>query len=204
MNMNNEALTTGLIRTKTLKTPHLIEAFLSIDRGDFVMKQHRDFAYEDKPLPLVGGATISQPSTVALMLELLQPQPNEKILDVGSGSGWTTALLAECVGEKGKVIGLEIIPEVLKLGKNNLKAYKFKQAQVRLAEKTLGLANEAPFHRILVSAATEVFPHDLSDQLAIGGVMVIPIQHSIYKVTRISEDEVEATEFPGYTFVPIQ
>ncbi len=202
--MSNEALVAELIRTKVLKTPHIIETFLNVDRGDFVLPEHIDFAYEDKPLPLVDGATISQPRTVAIMLELLQPQPNQKILDIGTGSGWTTALLAECVGPKGKIYGTEIKRTILDLTKINLEKYPHKHTHVLLATEVLGYPNEAPYDGVLVSAAAESLPHDLTAQLKIGGIMVIPIQHSLYQILRISDDEVEASEFPGFSFVPLK
>ena len=202
--MTNETLVSKLIRSKVLNSPHIVEAFLNVDRGDFVLPQYMDAAYDDVALPLVGGATISQPTTVAFMMEQLQPQPKEKILDIGSGSAWTTAILSECVGEKGKVIGTEILFDVLKLGKENLSKYNYPQAELRSAGKKLGLEEEAPFDKILVSAAAEKLPQQLSSQLKIGGTMVVPVEHSILRIIRISEEEVEAHEYPGFSFVPLK
>jgi len=202
--MSQENLVSQLIRDRRLKTPLLTEIFLSIDRKDFVMPDQVSFAYEDRPLPLIRNSTISQPTTVAIMFELLQPQMNEKILDVGSGSGWTTALLAEAVGSKGKVFGLEIHKDLVNLGSEHIKKYGFKNVKLLKADpKRLGLAKEAPFDKILVSAAAPDVPHDLISQLKIGGIMVIPILNSIFKITRLNEDEVEAQEYPGFSFVPL-
>lgn len=106
-----------------LKTEKIIEAFLKIKREDFV--QDKDLSYYDTALEIGNGQTISQPLVVAFMLELLQPQAGEKILDIGSGSGWTTALLAYCVGENGKVIAVEIISELKKMGEEKVKKYNF-------------------------------------------------------------------------------
>ena len=123
--IDNQSLINHLINVGVLKTPEIIKAFYKIDRAFFVPKEFHDYAYEDYPLSIGYGATISQPYTVAFMLELLQPKKGEKILDVGSGSSWTTALLAHIVGIKGKIFGVEIVPELIKFAKDNLKKFKF-------------------------------------------------------------------------------
>jgi len=118
--VSNAALIIHLKETDVLKTKRIISALRLIDRADFVPAKLRLQAYEDYPLPLLDGQTISQPYTVALMLELLRPSPGSKVLDVGSGSGWTTALLAQIVGHSGKVSGVEIVPGLVKFGQKNL------------------------------------------------------------------------------------
>ena len=107
--------------TMVLRSKELKDAFVAIDRKDFMPIDYMEEAYEDYPLPLQNtGQTISQPTTVAFMLELLNPRKGEKILDIGSGSGWTTALLAHIVGKGGKVIGIERILELVELGQINI------------------------------------------------------------------------------------
>src|SRR3989344_6125935 len=106
-----------LIERKILKTPRIIEAFRAVDRAAFVLPEYKDEAYENHPLPIGEGQTISQPETVAFMLEKLDPAAGEKILDVGSGSGWTTALLADIAGDSGKDFGIERIPSLCELGR---------------------------------------------------------------------------------------
>ena len=133
--MNNSNLVEKLKVDGFLKMPAIISAFQKIDRADFVLPQYSNEAYEDYPLPIGHGQTISQPATVAFMLELLQPKIGEKILDIGAGSGWATALLAEIVGKDGKVYGLEIISELVEFGKNNLGKYNFNNAEILLAGK---------------------------------------------------------------------
>ncbi len=191
------------MRTGVLRTSKIIEAFQKIDRKDFVLPECQAQAYEDYPLPIGQGQTISQPYTVAFMLELLEPREGQKILDVGSGSGWTTALLAYITGEKGKVYGLEIIPELVALGQKNLKKYQFPQAVILQAGEELGLLKEAPFDRILASAAAKELPQQLIQQLKIGGIMVIPVQGNILKVTKISETKTHIQTFEGFRFVPL-
>jgi len=104
------------VSNKTLQTPALIEAFQHVDRRDFVAPDYVDQAYLDRPLPIGHAQTISQPTTVAMMLELLQPQAGQEILDIGSGSGWTTALLGHVVGKDGSVLGLELLPKLVGFG----------------------------------------------------------------------------------------
>ena len=160
-------------------------------------------AYEDCALPIGYGQTISQPYTVAFMLELLGPKEKDKILDVGSGSGWTTALLSKIVGEKGKVFGLERIPELVDFGKKNLSKYGFNNYKIMQAKETLGLSEEAPFDKILVSATAQDLPQDLIDQLRIGGIMVIPIKDAILKIVKLSENKTDTQKFIGFAFVPL-
>lgn len=204
MAVNNEILINNLIDSGVLKTPTIINAFHQVDRKDFVPVSFWPRAYDDRPLAIGRGQTISQPTTVALMLELLSPQKGEKILDVGSGSGWTTALLATLVGSKGLVIGLEIIPALVKFGQDNLKKYNFPQAKIIQASSRLGHRSLAPFDRILVSAAAEELPLSLVEQLKIGGRLVLPILNSIWKIDKVGEREIKKTEFPGFIFVPLK
>lgn len=193
-----------LIADGMLKTERIIEAFRKIDRADFVLDEYKKEAYGDYPLPIGYGQTISQPSTVAFMLELLRPEEGNKILDVGSGSGWTTALMAQIVGSRGRVWGLELVPELVEFGRKNLGKYNFSWAEIRQAGKKLGLQEEVPFDKILVSASGDEMPQELIDQLKAGGRLVIPIQNSIWKVDKISKTEIDKTEFPGFAFVPLK
>ena len=112
-----------LIRDGWLKTPRIIKSFRKIKRIDFLPEEIKNLAEVDEALPIGFEQTISQPLVVAFMLELLQPEPGNKILDVGSGSGWTNALLGQIVGSKGRVISLEIIPELKEFGRRNAEKY---------------------------------------------------------------------------------
>ncbi len=201
--MNNEELVNYLIVSGVLKTPRIIEAFLKIDRKYFVPDILKDKAYIDEPLPIGNNQTISQPSTVAFMLELLQPTNTDKILDIGSGSAWTTALLCYIAGKNGKVIGLERVDELVKQGQKNLEKFNFYQTcKIEKAKKQIGLPN-IKFDKILVSASAEEFPKELLHQLNIGGIIVIPVRNSIIKFEKISKDNIRKSEYPGFVFVPL-
>ncbi len=197
-----KSLLSGVLKTQEIK-----KAFAEVDRKDFVRPEYFDLAYEDIPLPIGYGQTISQPTTVAFMLELLQPKKGLKVLDVGTGSGWTTALLAHIVGKEGEVVGVEIIPELVEFGKQNISRYcKGLNANIFLAKKEFGYPLESPYDRILVSASGNEVPVALIRQLKKGGVMIIPVKNSIWKVIRrsVNTDDIWKEEYPGFVFVPLQ
>ena len=197
--MRHSELIESLERKKVLKSPRLIEAFTTVDRADFVPHELESMAYEDRPLPIGAAQTISQPYTVAFMLELLQPDSMDRVLDVGSGSGWTTALLA-CVSKH--VDAVERVEELVEFARINLSKYSFENISLHQAKRTLGLAGEH-FDKILVSCAADEVPKALLQQLNPGGTMVIPIQNSIVKLTKSEDGSLQAREYPGFVFVPL-
>ncbi len=190
-----------------LKSPEIIRAFSKIQRKDFVTPDMRDIAQFDRALPLAAGQTISQPTVVTFMLEMLAPREGQKILDIGSGSGWTTALLASIVGNKGKVVALEVIPELKEFGEKNAAKYNFIEkgiAKFFCQDGAEGYRPEAPFDGILVSAslATKELPVAWKTQLKAGGKIVVPIQNSIWVFTKKDETHLSEKEYPGFVFVP--
>ena len=130
-----------------------------------------------------------------------------EILDVGSGSGWTTALLAEIVGKNGKVIGIEIVPELAEFGKENVKKYNFIEkriVEIFYGDGSKGFEREAPFDKILCSASVQKeIPKAWKEQLKIGGKIVTPIGTSIFKIEKKSKEGFEKFEYPGFVFVPL-
>jgi len=198
---------TGLIDTmivsEILRSPEIIDAFSAVDRKYFVPMALWEHSYVDAPLSLGHEQTISQPSTVAFMLEHLHVQNGDSVLDIGSGSGWTTALLCHLVGDKGSVIGLERVDMLVVQGRKNLSTFHVaKHCRIEKSGEKLGFPGEL-FDKILVSASADEIPEELFLQLKIGGTLVIPIGKSIFKFIKISETEVEKEEFYGFVFVPL-
>lgn len=175
------------------------------------MPEDKNKAKINTALPIGYGQTISQPTTVAFMLELLQPEAGDKILDVGSGSGWTTALLAEIAGKRGEVYGVERILELKNFSEQNISKYSFikkGRATIIHGDGCAGLPKYAPFDKILVSAAALDVPPQLLAQLKVKGRMVIPIGkqyegQEIVLYRKISKNKFEIKHFPGFVFVPL-
>ncbi len=181
-------------------------AFCKIDRADFVLEEVKKHAYEDFPLSIGSGQTISQPQVVAFMLHLLSPKEGDNVLDIGFGSGWTTALLAEIV-KNGKVIGIEKIKEVYEFGKKNIEKYNFIEngtVKLFLGDGKRGMKKRGPYDCILISAADKDhnLPLDLRDQLKEKGRIVLPIGSSIFLFTK-EEKGFKKKEYPGFVFVPL-
>ena len=196
----------NLIKNGWLKTPKIIEAFKEIKRKDFMTEETKGLAEINEAMPIGYGQTISQPLVVAFMLEQLQPKPGEKILDIGSGSGWTTALLAYIVGTKGKIIAIETIPELKNFGEKNTGKYNFvkrKIARFICADGSKGYEKESPYDKILCSASAKTIPKQWKTQLKINGKIVAPVKSSIWVLKKKSEDKFEKKEYPGFIFVPL-
>ncbi len=179
-------------------------AFAALPRAGFLPPGERRHAHEDHPLPIGHGQTSSQPSTVARMLAMLDVPVGARVLDVGSGSGWTTALLAHLVGPTGSVLGVELEPDLAAWGAANVAATGQPWARVLLARpRVLGVPEEGPYDRILVSAEARTLPAALVDQLGPAGRMVAPVAAGLEVVQRVA-DGVTITRHEGYRFVPLR
>ena len=186
-----------------MEQDRLRTACQAIDRADFLPAGLRRAARADQALQIGHGQTNSQPTTVRDMLRLLDPQPADRVLDVGCGSGWTTALLGHLVGEQGRVIGVEIVPELAAWGRQNLAGYAMPWTRIEQAtEGMLGRPDDGPYDRILVSAASSSLPDSLIDQLAPTGTMVVPVGGRMLRVRRTASGT-EVERHGHYAFVPL-
>ena len=179
------------------------EAFRACPREEFLPRGERRRASYDGPIPIGHGQTNSQPRTVEAMLRLLDVHEGQRVLDVGSGSGWTTALLAHLTGPGGRVLGVELEPALVELGTEHLDAQGLPWASIHAAVPgVLGLPSAAPYHRILVSAMADELPEELVAQLHTGGVMVIPVAGTMLRVATSMRDR-QVTRHGSYRFVPL-
>ena len=198
-----------LIKQKYLKSPVIIDAFKKIKRADFVPREvirekGEDFVNQyNAPLSIGFGQTISQPLTVAFMLELLRPEKGDRILDVGSGSGWQTAMLCQIVGPDGFIHAIELIPELKEFGENNVSKYDFKNVEFICGNGSAGLLDKAPFDKIIAAAAADEIPKAWKEQLKINGRLVAPVGNSIWLLIKKDKDKFEEKEYPGFVFVPL-
>jgi protein-L-isoaspartate(D-aspartate) O-methyltransferase len=175
-------------------------AMAATPRANHLPRSQQQYAGLDRALPIGYGQTNSQPTTVRAMLRALRVRPGMRVLDVGSGSGWTTVLLARLVGEAGLVIGVERIPELVADGDAAVRAAGLPWASVRQAAGgVLGLPEEAPFDRILVSAQAHDVPAQLVAQLADDGLMVVPVEGQLLRVDARGREE----DLGCYVFVPL-
>lgn len=196
-----------LIDQGYLKSTRIINAFKKIKRADFLPAELQDQAHVNHPLPIGYNQTISQPLTVAFMLELLGVKSGDKVLDVGSGSGWQTALLAELVGPSGRIIAIERIPELMEFGRKNVGKYGYLNVEFVCTDATGGYKNEAPYDRIIVAAAAEDnIPEKFYQELSKNGRLVIPVgkhEQDIVVIDKSAANNFQEQRFPGFQFVPL-
>jgi protein-L-isoaspartate(D-aspartate) O-methyltransferase len=181
-------------------------AMAAVPRSGFLPQSQRRHAALDLPLPIGAGQTCSQPSTVRTMLDQLDVRPGHHVLDVGAGSGWTTALLAWLVGPGGTVIGVELEPSLARWGGRHVAAAGMPWARVEQAVPgVLGRPQEAPYDRILVSAEADAVPAELERQLAEGGAMVLPVRGRLLLLrARAPGRPREVVRLGPYLFVPLR
>ena len=152
-----------------------LKAFKEINREDFIPENLRDSAYHDIPLPLLRGKTISQPSTVMIMTHALELEEGDKVFEIGTGSGFQSAIIANIVGEKGRVITTEVVPELIQFAKQNLRKAKIENVVIHEDDGSHGMLSEAPFDKVIITAACKEFPKPLLQQLKPGGIIVGPV-----------------------------
>ena len=189
--------------SREVKDKSVLKAMTAVPREQFVPSEYREAAYEDGPLPIGFGQTISQPLIIAMMTEALGLTGGEKVLEIGTGSGYQAGILAELAGF---VVTTERIPTLAEKAKNLLSGLGYGNIEVRVAGESLGCPDEAPYDAIIVTAAAPQIPPDLLAQLKIGGIMVIPIGsrylQELYKITRGNKKNT-VQNLGGCRFVPL-
>jgi len=182
----------------------VLNAFLAVPRELFVDPSYRHQSYADHPLPIGCEQTISQPTTVMMMLQLLEVLPDQRVLEIGTGSGYNAALLAELTGE---VVTLERHLQLVKIAKENLKQAGYKDVIVVNGDGKQGYASQAPYDRIMVTAAAHKVPPQLKDQLSIGGLLVAPIGATygceMLTLKKISSENFQTSSHGLFSFVPL-
>lgn len=186
------------LKESVLKTPRIIKAFENVDRADFVPVEQRKYAYIDEPLHISSGQTISQPWTVAFMTEALGPKVGQKILEIGTGSGYQAAILSKVVGSKGKIITIELVEELFNYSKPRLK--KYKNIITVFGDGSKGYKPEAPYDRIIVTASAPSVPKPLLEQLKEDGILVIPVGETMLRIKGGKKFE----NLGRFAFVPLK
>lgn len=192
------------MRARDITDEKVLAVMEKVPRHEFVLPEYLDEAYADHPLPIGFGQTISQPYIVALMTQLLQLQPGDKVLEIGTGSGYQAAVLAELVDQ---VYTIEIIPELARSAEERLRRLGYNDVHVRQGDGYYGWPEEAPFDAIIVTAAPDHLPQPLVEQLKDGGRLVVPIgppggYQTLWQIIKRGE-ELEANNIAGVLFVPL-
>lgn len=202
--MRNRMVETQIIR-RGIQNDYVLDAMRTVPRHKFVNKGHESDSYSDHPLPIGHQQTISQPYIVALMIELLSPQPNDIVLEIGSGCGYAAAILAEIVY---KVYGIEVVKPLAESSQQRLTALGYDNVQIINKDGKEGLSEQAPFDKILISAAAKrEIPQQLLEQLKVGGKLVAPVgngfSQDLVVITKKREDSFEKDRILGVRFVPL-
>ena len=192
------------LNTRLIDDESVFQAFKSVQRELFVDFSYREYSYLDQPLPIGSGQTISQPTTVLLMLQLLNVFPENHVLEIGTGSGYNAALLAKMAKS---VITVERQSKLAKQAINNLNNANLKKVKVVEGDGKLGYKNLAPYDRIIVTGAANKVPHNLKNQLSLGGLLVIPIgptyECNMVKIKKISSKNYQTSSHGIFSFVPL-
>ncbi|MBS3117369.1 protein-L-isoaspartate(D-aspartate) O-methyltransferase [Candidatus Woesearchaeota archaeon] len=192
-------------KEEIITSKKVLFAFDKVQRENFVPKEYKNEAYRDYPLPIGSNQTISQPTTVAIMTQALGVREGQKVLEVGTGSGYQAAILSVLVGENGRVFSVEIIPPLAQEARHALKGYK--NVKVILGDGSVGYKKEAPYDRIIVTAACPKILEKLVLQLQIGGILVAPVgseyHQDMLKVKKL-KNKIRVENLGGFLFVPLK
>jgi len=203
----NEQLIGWVKRSGSMRSEAVEKAFRAVPRHLFVPKKLEERAYIDDPLPIGEGQTISQPSTVSAMTEALDVKPGQKILEIGTGSGWQAALLAKMVGREGSVLTVERFSSLAESAKRNLENAGIKNVKVMMGDGSAGAKEGGPYDRIMVTAACPEIPQPLLEQLKAGGKMVLPIgdlySQQMFLIEKVREGSITRKPLGGFRFVPL-
>lgn len=193
------------LRQEGIADKRVLNAFCSVQRELFVPESLREHAYEDRALPLGSGQTISQPYTVALMLKALNVCAGQKVLEIGTGSGYNAALLSQLVGKEGRVVTLDVVEPLLVQAKKTLKKLGKGNVKVICADGSVGYSAEAQYDRIIVTAASPRINQEWIDQLKEGGILVVPVGVGTQEMIRIKKihGRIEQESFGWFQFVPL-
>lgn len=202
----NERLIEHIRSIGYLKSKKIEDALRSVKRENFVPDAMKYLAYRDTPLYIGSNQTISQPSTVVAMTEALDVKEGQNILEIGTGSGWQSAILGKLVGEKGTVYSIEIIDELVKFAKENLEKVGIKNVKLLKGDGSLGLKKYAPYDRIVVTAGCPEIPKDMISQLKTDGILVVPVGNlylqKMYVVKKMKKG-IEKKSIGSFMFVPL-
>lgn len=192
------------LRRRGISDPRVLAAMAAVPRDQFVAAANVRNAYEDTPLPIEHGQTISQPYIVAFMAEALELEPGDVVLEIGAGSGYAAAVLSMIAS---RVYTVERVPELAATASERLAKLGFHQVEVKCADGTLGWAEHAPFQAIVCAASGPSAPRSLLEQLDIGGRLVMPIDtrrgQKLVRIKRITHDEYTTTDLGPVRFVPL-
>ncbi len=201
---DREIMVARHLQARGIADPHVLKAMGEVPREAFVPEALGEFAYEDSPLPIEAGQTISQPYIVARMIELAEIEPGDNVLEVGAGSGYAASVMSRIAGH---VHAIERHEELARLARQRVARLGYNNAEIICADGTKGLPEHAPFDAIIVSAGGPKVPEPLKNQLAIGGRLVIPVgrgtSQTLIRVRRTGEDEFEEEDFGAVAFVPL-
>ena len=192
------------LRSRGVTNKRVLNAMEKVDRGKYIRGTFEDRAYEDTPLPIACGQTISQPSIVALMTEALDVQPRDKVLEIGTGSGYQAAILSQLAR---RIYTVDRHGRLVRAARSIFEAEDISNITALIADGSRGLPDQAPFDRILLTAASEDPPGPLLSQLRVGGIMVLPVGQSntvqtLVKIIK-TEEGLEYDELRSVRFVPL-